>query len=213
MQPLYQAGDPFTIGIFVYPDVEELDFVGPFEVFKSAAYFEAMARNADQNAWQVFTVAETEGLVTTSGGLQIQPNYTFQNHPAIDLILIPGGDVRAIQESASVHIWLEQVTQHTRLNTSVCTGAALLGKLGLLDGHRATTHWSSLDRLAERFPKTQVQHNVRWVDEGTLITSAGVSAGIDMSLHLVERLLGRETAEKVARYMEYTWDEKGQNAS
>jgi transcriptional regulator GlxA family with amidase domain len=213
MQPLYQAGDPFNVGIFVYPAVEELDFVGPFEVFKSAADLEAMARDSDDLAWQVFTVAETGGLVTASGGLQIQPNYGFEDHPTIDLLLIPGGDTHAVEESATVLAWLRQVTQHSRINTSVCTGAFLLGKLGLLDGHRATTHWGNLDRLAERFPQTQVQRNIRWVDEGTLITSAGISAGIDMSLHMVERLLGRGMAERVARYMEYTWDEKGQNAS
>ena len=111
-------------------------------------------------------------------------------------------------ERPTVIEWVRKVTQQAQLNTSVCTGAFLLGEVGLLDGHKATTHWGSLDRLAERYPKTQVQREVRWVDEGALVTAAGVSAGIDMSLHLIERLSGREMAEHVARYMEYRWNEQ-----
>ena len=99
--------------------------------------------------------------------------------------------------------WLRKVTQQTQLNTSVCTGAFLLGAVGLLDGHNTTTHWSALDELARDFPQTRVQREVRWVDEGPLVTAAG----IDMSLHLVERLSGRELAEHVAHYMEYRWNE------
>ena len=103
--------------------------------------------------------------------------------------------------------WLAKVTQQTRLNTSVCTGSFLLGKVGVLKGHSATTHWASLDRFAQAFPQVQVQREVRWVDDGAVITSAGVSAGIDMSLHVVERLLGREQAEQTAKQMEYVWQE------
>jgi transcriptional regulator GlxA family with amidase domain len=103
--------------------------------------------------------------------------------------------------------WLAHVTPQARLNTSVCTGAFMLGKVGLLDRRTATTHWASIDRLAEMFPNTTVKHDVRWVDEGDVVTAAGVSAGIDMSLHVVERLLGREVAEATARYMEYRWNE------
>jgi transcriptional regulator GlxA family with amidase domain len=145
-------------------------------------------------------------------GLKVQPDFTIEDHPPIDLLLIPGGDARKVRENPVVLDWLKSVTEQTRFNTSVCTGAFVLGALGLLDDHKATTHWSALDGLAERHPKTQVQRDVRWVDEGTLITAAGVSAGIDMSLHLVERLLDRASAEKVARYMEYTWDDHGQQA-
>jgi len=110
-------------------------------------------------------------------------------------------------EKPAVLEWLRKVTQQTQLNTSVCTGAFLLGAVGLLDGHNTTTHWSALDELARDFPQTRVQREVRWVDEGPLVTAAGISAGIDMSLHLVERLSGRELAEHVAHYMEYRWNE------
>jgi transcriptional regulator GlxA family with amidase domain len=201
------AAMPFTVAIMVFTDVEELDFVGPFEVFKTVAAI--VQDSPEERPWQVITVAQQEGLISTSGGLRIQPDYTFANHPSIDLLLIPGGDTSQITADPAVLAWVKQVAAHAQLNTSVCTGAFLLGSVGLLDGRKSTTHWASLDRLAERFPQTQVQREVRWVDEGTVITAAGVSAGLDMSLHVVERLLGRKMAESVARYMEYTWDDRG----
>jgi transcriptional regulator GlxA family with amidase domain len=207
---LYQPGAPLQIGILIYDEVEELDFVGPFEVFKSAAAFEAETRHTDQLAWHVFTVAEHERLVTTSGGLQVQPHYTFATCPSIDLLLVPGGNASKQVHNPVTLDWLKAVTAHSRLTASVCTGAFLLGAIGLLDGHQVTTHWGALDRLAERFPQATVQRDVRWVDEGTVITAAGVSAGIDMSLHLVDRLLGQTLAEQVAHYMEYHWDRQGQ---
>jgi transcriptional regulator GlxA family with amidase domain len=209
MDVAYQVGEPFRIGIMLYPMLEDLDFVGPLEVFNGAGAIDAMSRQADQSAWEVFTIAETAELVATSSGLMVQPHYTFANHPPLDLLLIPGGDERKQAESLTVQAWLRGVTAHTRITASVCTGAFLLATIGLLDGHHATTHWSSLDRLEEHYPHVQVQHHTRWVDEGTIITSAGISAGIDMSLHIVERLLGRPLAEQVARYMEYSWDERG----
>jgi transcriptional regulator GlxA family with amidase domain len=206
MTSLSQAGQTFTIGIFLYNQVEELDFVGPFETFKSAAHTRRM--NDMRPDWHVFTVAEEAGILKTSGELLMQPNFTFQDHPHIDLLLIPGGNEPPQLERPTVVEWVKKVTREAQFNTSVCTGAFLLGAAGLLDGHQVTTHWSALDRLAERFPQTQVQREVRWVDEGSLVTAAGISAGIDMSLHLVERLSGREMAEQVARYMEYRWNEQ-----
>ena len=210
MDVRYQAGEPFRVGIMVYPDVEELDFVGPFEVLNGAGALEAMVRQADHSAWEVFIVAETSEPVSTGGGLIVQPKYTFANHPPIDLLLVPGGDESKQVASPTVQAWLRKVTAQARITSSVCTGAFLLATIGLLDGHRATTHWSSVSRLQERFPRVQVLRDTRWVDEGAIVTSAGISAGIDMSLHLVERLLGRDMAERVARYMEYRWDDRGQ---
>ena len=159
---------------------------------------------------EVFTVAETAELVTTSSGMQVQPRYTFANHPPIDLLVVPGGDTRQSQKSPVVLEWLRTVTASARLTTSACTGAFLLATIGLLDGRRATTHWGALDQLEERFPKVQVQRNTSWVDEGDVITAAGISAGIDMSLHVVDRLLGRPQAEEVAHMIEYSWDQRGQ---
>src|SRR5215831_16421226 len=205
-----QIDETFNMGIFLYPGVEELDFCGPFEVLKSATY---IRRERDQNpVWEVFTVAEEPGLLKTSGELLIQPHFTFHDHPRIDLLLIPGGMTNLQMERQTVLEWVRKVASQAQLNTSVCTGAFLLGATGLLDGHAVTTHWSALDDLARQYPKAQVRRDVRWVDEGQLVTAAGISAGIDMSLHLVERLLGREAAETVAHYMEYSWDERGRQA-
>lgn len=206
MTSLSHTEQTFNIGIFLYDQVEELDFCGPFETFKSAAHFRRI--NDFHPDWHVFTIAEEPGILKTSGELLIQPNFTFHDHPHIDLLIIPGGNTPPQLERPAVLEWARKVSQEAQLNTSVCTGAFLLGVMGLLDGRKATTHWGSLDRLAERFPTTQVQRDVRWVDEGPVVTAAGVSAGIDMSLHLVERLSGREMAEHVAHYMEYRWNEQ-----
>ncbi len=205
----YQAGEQLHIGIMIFPNVEDLDFVGPLETLKNAAYHEAMQRGADDLAWEVFTVAATADHVATSSGMHVQPQYTFADHPAIDVLVVPGGDTRQAQNDPATLAWLRAVTANTQLTTSVCTGAFLLATIGLLDGRRATTHWSALDRLEERFPQIQVQRDTRWVDEGDIITAAGISAGIDMSLHVVDRLLGRPMAEEIAHVMEYSWDDRG----
>jgi transcriptional regulator GlxA family with amidase domain len=201
-----ETGRPFNIGILLYDQVEELDFCGPYETFKSAAHARRQRERTPE--WQVFTVAEESGLLSTSGDLRIQPHYTFENHPPIDLLLVPGGAANRQLERPVVLEWLRRVTPTAQLNTSVCTGAFLLGAVGLLDGHSATTHISALDNLAQRFPTVTVRRDVRWVDEGPIVTAAGVSAGIDMSLHLLERLDSRELAEDIAAYMEYRWNEQ-----
>ena len=200
------SDETFTIGIFLYAGVEELDFCGPFEVLKAAAY--TRSQRGQNPAWQVFTVAEEPGLLKTSGELLVQPHFTFHDHPRIDFLIIPGGLTNLQMERQTVLEWLRKVTSQAQLTTSVCTGAFLLGAVGLLDGHAVTTHWSALDELARQYPRAQVRREVRWVDEGRLVTAAGISAGMDMSLHLVERLSGRELAEEVAHYMEYRWHEQ-----
>jgi transcriptional regulator GlxA family with amidase domain len=200
-------GETLTVGIVLYEGVEELDFVGPYETFKASGYQAARLRGLETRPVTVFTVAERPGPLATSGGLRIIPDYSFAATPAIDLLIIPGGNVGPQIENAAMQGWLMQVTAQARINSSVCNGALILGKTGLLDGHTATTHWGSLDRLAELYPSVTVKRDVRWVDEGSVVTAAGVSAGIDMSLHLVERLLGRDVAEDTAHYMEYRWNE------
>jgi transcriptional regulator GlxA family with amidase domain len=199
--------ETLTVGIVLYDQVEELDFVGPYETFKAASFQGASLLGRETLPWQVFTVAETSELVATGGGLRIKPDYSFADAPQIDLLVVPGGNSRPQLENAAMVEWLARVTSQARLNTSVCTGAFMLGKVGLLDGRSVTTHWGSLDRLAEFIPSATVKRDVRWVDEGDVVTAAGVSAGIDMSLHVVERLLGRDVAESTARYMEYRWNE------
>lgn len=197
----------FNIGIFLCPGVEELDFCGPFEVFSVASFMRK--EKGLTPTWHIFTVAEEPELLKTGGGLLIQPHYTFHDHPHIDLLVVPGGNTLHQTKRPAVLEWLRKVTPETQLNTSVCTGAFLLGAVGLLDGHKVTTHWNALGQLISQYPRAQIQRDkVRWVDAGRLVTAAGISAGIDMSLHLVERLSGPDLAKQVAREMEYHWIEQ-----
>jgi transcriptional regulator GlxA family with amidase domain len=192
-----------NIGILLFDDVEVLDFCGPFEVFSTAARIGA-ASNATP-PFTVFTLAERPGLVRAAGGLQVQPDYTLDDHPAINLLLVPGGwGTRREVDNPRLIDWIRSQDAQTRLTTSVCTGAFLLGRAGLLQGRRATTHWASIERLRSAFPGVTVLDNVRFVDEGEIVTSAGVSAGIDMALHLVLRLHSEDLARQTARQMEYT---------
>jgi len=206
-EPL-REDESLGVGILLYDQVEELDFCGPYETFKVASYRAATRLQRERPPLTVFTVAEHADLIRTSGGLRVQPDYSFASAPAVDVLVIPGGSVGPQLTNSAVLDWLAHATSHARINSSVCTGAFLLGTLGLLEGRSVTTHWSALDELASRFPTASVQREVRWVDNGTVVTSAGISAGIDMSLHLVERLCGRAIAEDTAHMMEYRWNER-----
>jgi transcriptional regulator GlxA family with amidase domain len=203
-----QENETLNVGIVIFDQVEVLDFCGPFEVFSVTTGAVAQQRSSKKGPFNVFTIAEQNRLVTTHGGMLVQPHFTITDHTHLDIVIVPGGfGTRKEIDNAVLMEWLAKVTQQTRLNLSVCTGAFLLAKVGVLAGHSATTHWASLDRFAQAFPQVQVQREVRWVDDGTVITSAGISAGIDMSLHVVERLLGREQATQTAKQMEYVWQE------
>ena len=149
---LVRDGEILNVGIVIYDQVEELDFVGPYETFKAASFLAAQQLGRETPPLKVFTVAQTSDLVATSGGLRIQPDYSFADVPQIHLLVIPGGNARPQVENTAMMAWLAQVTPQAHIKSSVCTGAFLLGKLGLLDGHAATTHWASLDRLAEQYP-------------------------------------------------------------
>ena len=140
-------------------------------------------------------------------GLSVFPDYDFSHHPEINLLIIPGGVVTAELARHEVIQWIINTSKQSKLTASVCTGAFLLAQAGLLDGKLATTHWEDIEELKSMFPSVKVQTNQRWVDEGKLITSAGISAGIDMSLHLVERLAGRALAARTARQLDFDWTE------
>ena len=205
---MLQENEPLNVGIVIFDQVEVLDFCGPFEVFSVTTEMIAQQPPGKKGPFHVFTVAEQNRLVTTRGGMLVQPHFTITDSPHIDIVIVPGGfGTRKEIDNPVLMDWLAKITQQTRLNTSVCTGSFLLAKVGVLEGHSATTHWASLDRFAQAFPQVQVQREVRWVEDGTIITSAGISAGIDMSLHVIERLLGREQAEQTAKQMEYVWQE------
>jgi transcriptional regulator GlxA family with amidase domain len=197
---------PRNVGILIFPDVEILDFCGPFEVFASATLPATTAGGPETRLFEVFTIAERPHVVACRGGLLVQPNHTLDDHPPLDLVVVPGGyGTRREQENPIVLAWIARQRRSGALTTSVCTGAFLLGAAGLLYGLRATTHWTTIDGLRASLPTTDVLGDTRVVDEGEIITSAGVSAGIDMALHIVRRLHGDEVARRTARDMEYDW--------
>lgn len=197
----------YTVGIFVFDQVEVLDFAGPYEVFTTAARVQQRLDPVPENLFTVFTVGRAGTSVRARAGLLVQPDYSFNNAPAIDVLIIPGGVVDAENSHAEVAQWIVDVYPKTAITASVCTGAFFLAKTGLLSGKSATTHWEDIADFSLVATDFTVQENIRWVDEGSIVTSAGISAGIDMSLHLVERLAGRSLAEKTARQLDFDWTE------
>ena len=190
----------------MFEDVEVLDFAGPFEVFSRTRLEPGVeSRRSDASApFNVFTVARDARPLKATGGLEVTPSYSFADTPSIDLLVVPGGfGTRALLEDDVTLDWIRGVAKPAKLVTSVCTGALLLAKAGLLGGRRATTHWGALDLLASMDPTMTVEREQRVVEEDGIVTSAGVSAGIDMALAVVERFCGREVADETARYMEY----------
>jgi transcriptional regulator GlxA family with amidase domain len=189
-----------NLAVLIFGDVEVLDFCGPFEVFSVANAF------TDPPAFHVFTVAENAGPVLTRGGLSVNPHHRLPDCPRPDLLLVPGGQgTRREMHNAVLTDWIKARSQEAELVLSVCTGALLLAKAGLLDGLEATTHHGAVDLLRQVAPKATVPAARRLVDNGRVVCSGGIAAGIDMSLHVVARLLGREVADKTAQQMEYPW--------
>ena len=193
-----------TLAILVFDDVEVLDFCGPFEVFSVANRF------TEPPAFNVLTVAEKPSPpVVTRGGLSVNPHHRLLDCPQPDVLLVPGGQgTRKEMNNPALIDWIGQASTKAELVLSVCTGALLLAKAGLLDGLGATTHHGAIDLLRQTAPQTTVHTDRRFVDSGRVICSAGIAAGIDMSLHVVRRLLGQEVAMKTARQMEYPWSEE-----
>jgi transcriptional regulator GlxA family with amidase domain len=192
-----------TVGILIFDDVEVLDFCGPFEVF-SVARLPKDDEEFEAQVFRAITIAAEQKIVTCIGGLTVQPNYTFKDCPKLDLLIVPGGwGTRALIHNQTVIDWISEIASQTEITASVCTGAFLLAKAGLLNGLKATTHWGSIERLRSIFPQVEVLDDQRVVDQGSIVTSAGISAGIDMALQLVACLHGEEAALWTARRMEY----------
>ncbi len=187
----------FNIGIFIYNNVEVLDFCGPFEVFNNAA--KLMETDLEIN---IFTIAEKKAPINAQG-LSINPKYSFKDCPKLDILLIPGGDGLGLLRNKNVTDWIEKKAKEVSFLTSVCTGALPLGKIGLLNGLKATTHHQYLSKLKKIAPEVIVVSNQRYVESGKIITSGGISAGIDMSLGLCTKLWGKEITKKIVNYMEY----------
>lgn len=198
--------DALMVGIVLFDAVEELDFVGPLEVF-------AMAGNVTDGSLKVVTVAERADAhrpIVASHGLKVIPDYTLDDAPHLDLLVIPGGQgTRTEVANTRLVGWIKRRAAAAQLVTSVCTGAFLLAETGVLAGKTATTHWASVERMRETYTMVTVRGDARYVSDGDIVTSAGISAGIDMSLAVVARLRGEKVAADVARRMEYDAYEPG----
>lgn len=189
-----------NVGIYIYDQSEVLDFSGPFEVFSTAS----RVCKGDK-PFDVFMISETGDAVVARAGYKVSPCYGFNDHPEIDVLIVTGGVHVSEMGKRQVIEWIYQQSQNASVAASVCTGAFLLAKAKILEEHKVTTHWEDIADLKSMFPQLNVVENVCWVDEGKIITSGGISAGIDMSLHLVSRLHSNELAEKTARQMNFAW--------
>lgn len=186
------------VGIFIFNEVEVLDFAGPFEVF-------SLALKNNKKIFEVITIGETGEAISARNGLKVIPNAKFSDNLSLDILIIPGGygaEEFEIRNRVTLD-WILQQSQQVEILASVCTGALLLAECGILDGKKATTHWMDIDRLIKEYPEVDVQKNVKFVDEGNILTSGGISAGINMSFHIIKRILGVEIAKSTAKRMEY----------
>ncbi len=187
-----------TIGILLFENVEELDAVGPWEVL---SYW---TRNHPEDGYEVRMLAADPGPVTCAKGLRMLPDTVLAQAPPLEVLVYPGGrGTRPRLADPAELAWVRAQRETVPLMTSVCTGSLVYAAAGLLAGRPATTHWGSLDLLAELEPTADVRGDDRFVDDGDLITASGVSAGIDMALHLVDRLAGRDRAVEVRRGIQY----------
>lgn len=199
--PAFAAHEPMSdppvrVGIVMFDGVQIIDFAGPYEVFGNAGF-------------GVVTVSPDGKPVTTAMGLKVTPDASFANAPPFDVLMIPGGDVADAQRDPRILDFIRQRSVPAKQVLSICTGAFILGATGLLDGDKATTFTPRIDELAKAFPRIQVIRDVRWADNGKLVTSAGLSSGIDAALHVVAKIRGTDEARTVALRLEYDWKPEG----
>jgi putative intracellular protease/amidase len=181
-----------TVAILLYDGVQIIDYTGPYEVF-------------GQTGFRVVTVSDDGTAVTTAMGMKVTPDHSFANAPQPTILLVPGGDAERAYEDAKVVDWVRARAAGANHVMSVCNGAFILARAGLLDGLKATTFYRLLDSLKTFAPKVEVVTDQRFVDNGKVITSAGLSSGIDAAIHLVEKIRGRGEAERLALHLEYDW--------
>ncbi|MUT65760.1 DJ-1/PfpI family protein [Paenibacillus sp. NEAU-GSW1] len=203
------------VGILLFDHVDVLDYSGPFEVFSltvnDPADVPKMLLNRiskEEKPFIVYTLSQYGQQITAHNGLKIQPDYSLNDHPEFDIVIIPGGPLTAVKSGISNPELLQWIAEQHRSNkwvASICSGAILLAEAGLLTNRRATTNWFVLDYLENNYPEVEVLRNVRYVDSGDVMTSAGVSAGIDMALYMVGKLLGQDAAQTTAHTIEYPY--------
>jgi transcriptional regulator GlxA family with amidase domain len=199
-----------NVGILLFDDVQVTDFTGPYDVFMVAG---RSPGSTEPPLFDSFTLS-SEAEVTCAGGLRVRTDYRLGDHPPIELLVVPGGSgTRREENNPHLIDWVKARAEGSQIAATVCTGARLMAKTGLWDGLRATTHWNSIEYLRTTFPAIEVVEGVRYVDAGKYVSSAGITAGIDLSLHLVERLHGYEVARRAARALEYDYWEGFNRAS
>ena len=203
---------PYTrnVAIVLYNGVEVLDFSGPAEVFAAAANF---GRYNSEKAFNVYTVSRTRDPIVSQGFIDVIPDYSIDDAPKPDIIVFPGGGAESVIKDEKWMEWVRTSSAGAEHVLTVCTGAFIAGKAGLLDGIESTTWYNAVPSLIKEFPNTKVIPGRRFIDSGKMVTTAGVSAGIDGSLHLVARLLGRYIADRTAEYMEYKWSPESFNSA
>ncbi len=184
------------VAILLFDGAEIIDFSGPYEVFGTAGF-------------DVYTVAATKAPITTAMGMKVVPQYSFDDAPSPSILLVPGGAVDGARHDKKTLAYITQTTAHTDVTMSVCNGAFILGTAGLLDGLSATTTYHLIAKLRAELPKTKVVSDRRFVDNGHILTTAGLSAGIDGALHVVEKVSGRGAAQAAALRAEYDWRPDG----
>ncbi|WP_419774809.1 DJ-1/PfpI family protein [Halarcobacter sp.] len=187
-----------NIGIYIYDNAEVLDFSGPYEVFSVANRFLEEKHN-------LFFISEKEEVIKARGEYKVLSDFTIETHPKLDVLIVVGGVHTEELEKQNVINWLTKQTKTCKLIASVCTGVFLLAKANIVTNHKVTTHWEDIEDLKNSFPSLDVKDDVRWVDEGNIVSSAGISAGIDMSLHLISKLYNEDLALKTAKQMQFDW--------
>ena len=191
------------LGIVIFDEIEVLDFCGPFEVFSVTRLNEALRRE-ESSPFEVLLIGQSDQPITTTGGMKVIPSITFEHCPPLDILVIPGGwGTRREMNNEVLLSFIRMQANNTSTLASVCTGALILAQAGLLDGLKATTHWGALAMMRDLFPKVIVDADLNVVEQGKIISSAGISAGIDMALSIVHRYFGETIARATAKHMEY----------
>jgi len=193
------------VSILAFDDVEALDLAGPYEVFTTANRMHQRTAPSAPPLFDVACVARTIAPVRMRAGLGILPAFTFADALPPDVLIVPGGVVDAAMACTDTIAWITRASREAEVVASVCTGVFLLAEAKVVESGPVTTHWEDIADLRDRFPTLEVRENVRWVDRGRVVTSAGITAGVDMSLHLVSRLAGEALALRTARQMDFAW--------
>ncbi|GKS61696.1 MAG: DJ-1/PfpI family protein [Candidatus Nitrosocosmicus sp.] len=194
-----------TVGILIFDDVEVLDVAGPFEVF-SVTRLDEDKRDSTNSPFKICLLAEKSSAKYAIGGLKLMPDYAFDNCPNLDLFIVPGGwGTRAEINNLRLVQKISNLSQKSLLTASVCTGSSLIGKAGLLEGKKATTHWRAYNFLRNAAPNAIIKKNVLFTIDGKIFTSAGVTSGIALALHLVSYFFGLKVGMATAKFMEFQY--------